>query len=200
MNINFASIVNTKECINNLDDAFAYLRNKVVFGVDTVDEEELRKEMDAKILRKLKAGKRLSGEEMRYLKQYNPELYMQAMRVEIKRRSVEEQLKHAASKEEVADIQMMALGSISKKDPAREYMVAAVKETISEFKETAYYKRLPAERENGKKQVNKVRNSLNKKEDDNEILNINYEIKLGTYQMTYADNVADISAGFQASS
>lgn len=199
MNINsIKSTNNTQETIDSLKEASLYLRNKIAYGVDTADEEELRKEMEAKILRKLKAGKRLTSEEMQYLKQYNPELYIHAVRIEVKRRSLEEQLKHARSKEEVADIQIMAMGSVSKKDPVKEYMVAAIQETVSAFKETADYKRLPERTEEGQKtRTNKIRNSSD--EEDNTGITVNYEFTLGHYQMAFAESSSASSVGFISS-
>ena len=52
------------------------------FGdVDEMSEEN-RREMDARIMAKLKFGKKLSQKELDYLRRTNPILYAQAMRVQ----------------------------------------------------------------------------------------------------------------------
>ena len=52
-------------------------------GSNDVDEmsEENRREMDARIMAKLKSGKKLSQKELDYLRRTNPILYAEAMRV-----------------------------------------------------------------------------------------------------------------------
>ena len=66
--------------------------------------EEERAEMDAsimaKIMAKLQAGRKLTQEELDYLQRTNPIMYAHAMRVQRMAEAVEEQLKHAKSKEE----------------------------------------------------------------------------------------------------
>ena len=59
-----------------------------------------RAKMDAQILAKLKSGKKLSQKEMDYLRKTNPIMYSHAMRVQRIAETIEEQLKHAKSKEE----------------------------------------------------------------------------------------------------
>lgn len=85
----------------------------------------------------------MTQREMQYLRQYNPALYMQAVRVEQKRKSLENQLENADSKEEVQKISTSALASVREDDPAKQYVAAAIQETVKEFKESGQYKRLP---------------------------------------------------------
>ena len=81
-----------------------------------------RAKMDAQILMKLKSGKKLSQKEMDYLKKTNPMMYAHALRVQRMAEAVEEQLKHARSKEEADRIISSSLSGISKNDPDREYI------------------------------------------------------------------------------
>lgn len=118
------------------------------------DEEKAEKE--AKIVRKLKMGGKLTKEELRFLQNVNPMLYAQAMRVEALARAVMEQVKHAKSKEEANRIVSTAIGGISKEDPAREYIVAVIDRVSSEMRKSPGYSRLPnteadAQKARGKK-------------------------------------------------
>ena len=97
----------------------------------------------AKIMAKLKSGKKLTPEEMRFLQAENPELYQQAARVQTMRESLENRLAHATSKEDAASIYTDALSHISDKDPMKEYLVAAYDDAMKEFKKSDVYESLP---------------------------------------------------------
>ena len=124
-----------------LKNALEQFRNQIEFGVAGDDTEELKKKTEAKIQAKLEAGKRLSNKEMQYLRRNNPVMYAMAMRIEMKRKSLETRLEHASSKQEVEEIRTETLAGISKKDPAKKYVIAAVEQTVKEFKETDTYKK-----------------------------------------------------------
>ena len=98
-----------------------------------------RAKMDAQILMKLKSGKKLSQKEMDYLKKTNPMMYAHALRVQRMAEAVEEQLKHARSKEEADRIISSSLSGISKNDPDREYIYAAVNRISNEFHQSGVY-------------------------------------------------------------
>ena len=59
-------------------------------------------EMDIEI--KLTAGKKLSAEEMRYLKTYNPSTYQQAKTIEQERKAYEKALESCKTKDEVEQL------------------------------------------------------------------------------------------------
>ena len=123
-----------------------------------VDEmsEDNRKEMDARIMAKLKMGKKLSQKELDYLRRTNHILYAQAMRVQRMAEALEEQLKHAKSKEEVNQIFTTALSGISKNDPDREYLVASFNRISAEFRNSKMYNKLPATIEEAKKKSKQI--------------------------------------------
>jgi hypothetical protein len=123
-----------------------------------VDEmsEENRREMDARIMAKLKSGKKLSQKELDYLRRTNPILYAQAMRVQRMAEALEEQLKHARSKEEVNQIFTTALSGISKNDPDREYLVASFNRISTEFRKSKMYNKLPTTIEEVKKKKKQI--------------------------------------------
>ncbi|SFB83091.1 hypothetical protein [Butyrivibrio sp. YAB3001] len=121
-----------------------------ILASNTPKESEEEGRMMARIMAKLQSGKKLTPKEMDYLRAHNPRLYAQALRIEIIRRDVEEQCKHATSKKQINDIQFTALSSVSKNDPYRQYIQAAIQYAIKEFKDSDAYKLLPDENDEEK--------------------------------------------------
>lgn len=118
--------------------------------VEKMSEED-RSRMDAQITAKLQSGKKLSQKEMDYLRKTNPILYAHALRVQRMAEAIEEQLKHAKSKEEADSIISASLSGISKNDPDREYIYAAVNRISTEFHKSGAYEKLPSIVEEGDK-------------------------------------------------
>ena len=110
--------------------------------VEKMSEED-RAKMDARIMAKLKSGNKLSQKELDYLRKTNPIMYAHAMRVQRMAEAIEEQLKHAKSKEEADSIISASLSGISKNDPDREYIYAAVNRISTEFHKSGAYEKLP---------------------------------------------------------
>lgn len=96
-----------------------------------------------KIIAKLKSGKKLTAEEMRFLQAENPVLYQQAARVQAMRESLEIRLAHATFREDAVSIYGDALLHISEDDPMKEYIVAAYDDAMKEFKKSDTYQKLP---------------------------------------------------------
>lgn len=128
-------ITSTKELAN-------YILDSVHDSFDEMSEEK-RKDMDARIQAKLESGNKLTPEELRYLQKYNPMLYAHALRVQVLAKAVEEQLKHARSKEEANRIITGAIAGISKDDPDRKYIFAAINRISTEMHKSPAYNRLP---------------------------------------------------------
>lgn len=118
--------------------------------VEKMSEED-RAKMDARIMAKLKSGNKLSQKELDYLRKTNPIMYAHAMRVQRMAEAIEEQLKHAKSKEEADSIISASLSGISKNDPDREYIYAAVNRISTEFHKSGAYENLPNTVEEGDK-------------------------------------------------
>ncbi len=118
--------------------------------VEKMSEED-RAKMDARIMAKLESGKKLSQKELDYLRKTNPIMYAHAMRVQRMAEAIEEQLKHAKSKEEADSIISASLSGISKNDPDREYIYAAVNRISTEFHKSGAYEKLPNTVEEGDK-------------------------------------------------
>ena len=118
--------------------------------VEKMSEED-RAKMDSRIMAKLESGKKLSQKELDYLRKTNPIMYAHAMRVQRMAEAIEEQLKHAKSKEEADCIISASLSGISKNDPDREYIYAAVNRISTEFHKSGAYEKLPNTVEEGDK-------------------------------------------------
>lgn len=109
--------------------------------------DEQKKAYEERIMQKLKSGKKLSAEEMNYLRAKNPQLYAQAARVQAMRENLENQLKNCRSKEEVENVYGMAMSMVGEDDPMREAIVAAYDDVTKEFKKTEKYQSLPEKEE-----------------------------------------------------
>lgn len=107
------------------------------------EEQEIVTRKVNEMRAKLKAGRRLSGEEKSFLLKHNPQLYQSAKRVEMQRQALKERLKYAKSKEEANSIISSALSGISEKDPDAEYVIAAITHEAGEFHKSDAYKKLP---------------------------------------------------------
>ena len=129
------------------------LAQYIIESVNDVEKmsEEDRAKMDSRIMAKLESGKKLSQKELDYLRKTNPIMYAHAMRVQRMAEAIEEQLKHAKSKEEADSIISASLSGISKNDPDREYIYAAVNRISTEFHKSGAYEKLPNTVEEGDK-------------------------------------------------
>lgn len=78
-----------------------------------------------------------------------------ALRVQRMAEAVEEQLKHARSKEEADRIISSSLTGISKNDPDREFIYAAVNRISTEFHKSGAYEKLPNTMEEANKKNSK---------------------------------------------
>ena len=130
------------EKITSTKELASYILDSVHDSFDEMSEEK-RKDMDAKIQAKLESGNKLTPEKLRYLQKYNPMLYAHALRVQVLAKAVEEQLKHARSKEEANRIITGAIAGISKDDPDRKYIFAAINRISTEMHKSPAYNRLP---------------------------------------------------------
>ena len=103
-------------------------------GFLSMSEEE-KKKFVQKLYRKLESGKKLSADEMQYLRKNDPVTYAKAAKVQVLRESLKKQLKSATSKEKAADIYTQAMSRISEDDPARKEIMAAYDDVYKEFKD-----------------------------------------------------------------
>lgn len=109
--------------------------------------EEEKQAYEAKIMQKLRSGKKLTSEEMNYLRVKNPQMYAQAARVQAMRENLKNQLENCRSKEEVEKVYGNSVSRVSKNDPMKEAIVAAYEDVTKEFKKTDKYQALPQKEE-----------------------------------------------------
>ncbi len=117
------------------------------FDPTTGMSEEQQAAFEERITQKLRSGKKLSAEEMNYLQVKNPQMYVQAARVQTMRENLKSQLENCKSKEEVEKIYGDAVSMIGKEDPMREAIMAAYDDVAKEFKKTEEYQALPEKEE-----------------------------------------------------
>lgn len=151
----------TERVINNLGKSNLGLHRQEATAATTLDSftitqnisellspacgmtEEEKSSYLAKIMAKLKSGKRLTAEEMRFLQAEDPQLYQQAARVQTMRDSLEARLSSCSSKQEAQTIYSDALSHVSDDDPMKEYIVAAYDDAMKEFRKSDDYQSLP---------------------------------------------------------
>lgn len=135
-----------REKMNDTNKIWQDVIYELIDPAADMDKEEETKYL-GKIIAKLKSGKRLSADELEYLRLHEPQLYMTAMRVQHKKEALTHRLKNCRSKQEAQDIIDSAIGGVSKDDPDKEYIIAGIKEVEKEFKNSNFYKRLPDKEE-----------------------------------------------------
>ncbi len=111
---------------------------------------ETKEEYASRVYAKVQAGKKLTVEELRFLERTNPVLYRKALRAQNMRKMLESKLKNCKSKQEAQEIYSAAVSGISKKDPDREMLLAALQDVFKEFTKSNAYKRLPEKEEDAK--------------------------------------------------
>ena len=105
--------------------------------------EQEREKYHQNILAKIESGKKLSSQELAYLRVNDPMAYQKARRMEQKRQWLEQQMKKCKSKQEVREVVENAITHVSEKDPDRDAIIATYQEAYQEFRKTARYRRLP---------------------------------------------------------
>lgn len=113
--------------------------------------EEEKESYYNKIMGKLKSGKKLSPEEMRFLQAEHPEMYQQVARVQAMRDGFETRLKTATSKQKAQEIFADSLSHVADDDPMKEYIVAAYQDAMKNFEKSDEYKELPETEEDAKR-------------------------------------------------
>ena len=128
--------------------------------------EEEKAERLRKIMAKLRSGKKLSEKELSFLKCTDRNLYACALRAQKMAETVENELKHAKSKEEANRIISQATSGVSDKDPDREFLTAAINRVTTEFRKSKQYQALPATTKEAGKRSKPNDKALFKAEDD----------------------------------
>ena len=166
----------------SVSDALRMISNQIRKTNKAQSDEEKGKRLGA-IQAKLRAGKKLTSEEMDYLRANDPEAYMHALRIQQARKSLEESLKHAKSKQEAQEIISSAVSGITKDDPDREAMIAAVSDVADKFMKSADYNKLPTTDDEAKKKQKNQFSDKSEEDDDNDSRFAQFDGEpTGTYQ------------------
>ena len=105
--------------------------------------DEQKERFIKKLYAKIQSGKKLTPDEMQYLRQNDPVTYMKVARVQAQREALETQLKSCKSKEEAQDLYLDKVSRISEDDPARQELRAAYDDAFDEYRKSGDYKSLP---------------------------------------------------------
>ena len=125
------------------DNALLQYMQKVTQGTNNADTEDKKQQKLQHIVNKLKHGKKLTAQEMEFLRMNYPDEYQHALRIQKMAEMLENQLKHAKSKQEADGYIAAALNGIPDDDPDKECLVAAFNEISKEFHHSSAYHRLP---------------------------------------------------------
>lgn len=181
MVINVKELASGKNSIMNASTSDSEMNSKsisqsVKSAIDSVTKnegkhmsEEDKKKMLARIMAKMKRGKKLTTEELQFLKDADPNLYLQYKRIRAMADSLEAQLKGASSKEQANSIIALAFNGVSDQDPYKEFVMAALSETAKDFRDSPQYARLPDSAEDVKENKKKHKMpGMSDDEDDEE--------------------------------
>ena len=156
--------------------------------------------MMSKIQAKIKSGKKLTSKEETYLKEHNPELYMQYLRIRKMAQCLENQLKHAKSKEEVNDIIFHAFNSISDNDEYKEAIVNALNEVVKDFQHSDAFQKLPATNEEALNHKKSKKAATNKEDNGSDELTESTDDDFDPMTWTPLQDVIDAMPTFEMSS
>ena len=129
--------------VSTADNTLLQYMQKVTQGTNNTDTEEKKQQKLQHIVNKLKHGKKLTAQEMEFLRMNYPDEYQHALRIQKMAEMLENQLKHAKSKQEADGYIAAAVSGISDDDPDKECLVAAFNEISKEFHHSSAYHRLP---------------------------------------------------------
>lgn len=139
-------------------------------------EEEKQNFLD-EMQRKIKAGEKLTADEMQYLRMNDPIEYAKMAKVQMQREMLKKQLENCKSKEEAHDMYIEAMSRISDDDPTKMETMAAYNNVYDEFRKSDAYEELPATKDEAEEKEDKDYN-VNLDNEDDELDN-NYAFKLG---------------------
>lgn len=108
-------------------------------GMTDAQRESFIRELYAKI----QSGRKLTPDEIQYLRRYDPAAYLKAARIQAKREALANRLKNCSSKEEAQEAYTDTVAGIPEDDPARRELMAAYDRAYEEFKESGGYRALP---------------------------------------------------------
>ena len=133
MNLNILTSSLQSKSVSTADNTLLQYMQKVTQGTNNTDTEDKKQQKLQHIVNKLKHGKKLTAQEMEFLRMNYPDEYQHALRIQKMAEMLENQLKHAKSKQEANGYIAAAVSGISDDDPDKECLVAAFNEISKGF-------------------------------------------------------------------
>lgn len=158
--------------------------------------EEQKESYKNRIRQKMKSGKKLSADEMNFLRMNDVNMYCSALRVENARQILRTRLKNCKSKEQVESVvsgEYVALKE-TKSDPDGEYLSAMVRQEVGTFKKSNAYARLPRRIETDRRKIIHASEKEIWKEEES-VFSSNTRAVLGQMQMQ-CDMISQMSEAF----
>lgn len=140
--------------ISSKQQLVSYIIKQTQHSSEEMSEDDKAK-MRARIMAKLKSGKKLTAEEEAFLQETDAMLYMQYKRIRAMADHMASRLKSARSKQEANEVINSFISGVSKDDPYKEYVLAALGEVAKEYKQSTSYHRLPEKESDVKKEKKK---------------------------------------------
>ncbi|BCJ94481.1 hypothetical protein acsn021_20500 [Anaerocolumna cellulosilytica] len=139
----------TKQNGSGINKAIKYSLDKLKEAMNPIsfNSEEEKRAYEDKIIQKVNSGEKLTSQELSYLRQNNPEMYQKVVRLELKRKAVEQRLKNCKSKKEAEEVISNEISNVSDKDPDRALIIKVIENTVKEFKKSPEYQSLPIREE-----------------------------------------------------
>ncbi|WP_310603910.1 hypothetical protein [Anaerosporobacter sp.] len=163
----FINMKNTMNAMNALD-IFKQQQKKIQkqqkeekkpsisIGMQEEDSEERQKRIQERlksIRMKMAMGKKLTASDLEFLRQNDAMLYLKAIKLEMSRKMLKEQIKRSKTKEEVHKVVSSHMSSACGTNEDKQMEQAAVADESADAMKSDRYKKLPAtERERKKKE------------------------------------------------
>jgi hypothetical protein len=137
--------------------------DKSSFSLDSVlNQEEDQEKVQAKlksIRNKLLLGKKLTAAELEYLRQHDSMLYLKAIKIEMSRKMMKEQIKKSKSKEEVQRIIANHMSGVRGTNEDVQMEQAAIADESSKAMKGKRYRELPTTEEKRKEEEEEKRST-----------------------------------------
>ena len=138
-------VYNCKNNINNTENVIIKKHiDEYVTETSAMSDEE-KNDYFKEICRRYYSGKKLTAKEMNYLRVYYPEMYLHAERTEMKRRILQEKLKHCRTKEQANQIVEEAHCMVSIDDPDKIVLHNVYNDVWKNFRKSNEYSGLKSE-------------------------------------------------------
>lgn len=139
-------------------------KEKSLFSpVSPLNTEEDSQRVEAKlksIRNKLVIGKKLTAAELEFLRQHDSMLYLKAIKIEMSRKMMKEQIKKSKTKEEVQRVVASHMSGVRGTNEDVQMEQAAIADESAKAMKTKHYKELPTTEEKRKEEEEEKHSSM----------------------------------------